>query len=208
MSLDVSKVPEATQGVFAGLTRWERAWIRRHPKEAVALSRQLADEGIDPILFSLQMLSPSIVPMRLASTPQASAELYGVPLWVAREWHRHTPRQRGTPWGNAVRSMVAAEPDRWFSSLELIDKCWPLIPVERIEAKRKAQRSSKTGTCTEQRAVSSIINGVINTAIARGVFERRKVNGRLEVKATPQLVKESKVAQARQGVESTSHIAA
>ena len=109
-----------------------------------------------------------------------------MPGWVAAEWHRRRELSRGsTPWGEAIRSAVASEPDKWFSAVELVDRFAPLIPIERIRA-RQEQRKRHGSSSTERAAVSTIIGGVIYTAIRRGYFVRRNApDGGLEVRAAP-----------------------
>ena len=181
-ALRATEVPASTQGVWAAMTRWERDWIRKNPDHARELSQQLAAAGVDPIVLSMVRISPD--PSELESTAAETAERFGVPGWVADEWHRRREISRGsTPWGEGIRSAVAEEPDRWFSAVELVDRFAPLIPQERIRAKRE-QRKRYGSSSTERAAVSTLIGGVIYTAIRRGYFIRRNApDGSLEVRA-------------------------
>ena len=181
-ALLATEVPASTQGVWAAMTRWERDWIRKNPDHARELSRQLVAAGVDPIVLSMVRVSPD--PVELESTAAETAERFGVPEWVAEEWHRRRGLSRGsTPWGEAVRSAVASEPDRWFSAVELVDRFAPLIPQERVRA-RQEQRRRHGSSSTERAAVSTIIGGVIYTAIRRGYFiKRNTLAGGLEVRA-------------------------
>lgn len=177
-------LPSATQGVWAGLTRWERDWIRCNPDSAIKLSRELEAEGVDPIVLSMVRLSPD--PSELEETTAQTAEQFGVPEWVAAEWHRRRELSRGsTPWGEAIRARLAAEPTEWFKAVDLVDEYACLIPPERMRARRE-QRKRHGSSCTERAAVSTIISGVLYTGINRGQFERRLTpDGRLEVRAAP-----------------------
>lgn len=185
MALDTEIIPAATQGVMAGMTRWEREWIRDDPARAKALSAELVEAGVDPIALSLSQARESFIPMDLADTPPASARRYGVPLWVAQEWHKQ-PRRRATPWGDAVRATVAQEPDRWFSAVELVDRCAALIPQDRLAATR-TKRSQHTA-CSDRGAASALICTAIFACLRHGFFERRKEGGRLYVRASPRLL--------------------
>ena len=90
----------------------------------------------------------------------------------------------GKPWGEAIRSALIAEPDRWFSAVELVDRYAHLIPPEDIR-RRAGQRKQHRSSSADRSAASTIIGGVIYTAIRRGHFERRQgVDGRLEVRAS------------------------
>ena len=186
VALRATEVPASTQGVWAAMTRWERDWIRKNPDHARELSQQLAAAGVDPIVLSMVRVSPD--PSELESTATETAERFGVPEWVASEWHRRRELSRAsTPWGKAVRGAVASEPDRWFSAVELVDRFGPLIPQERIRI-RQEQRKRHGSSSTERAAVSTIIGGVIYTAIRRGYFIRRSApGGGLEVRAAPRL---------------------
>lgn len=181
VALDVTQVPVGTQGVWAAMTRWERDWIRKNPAAAVELSQQLKEAGVDPIVLSMVRVSPD--PSELGATTAESAEQFGVPDWVAAEWHRRREISRGsTPWGEAIRGALAAEPDRWFLAVELVDRYSHLIPAERIRARRE-QRKRHGSSCTDRAAASTIIGGVIYTGIRKGYFERRLTrDGRLEVR--------------------------
>ena len=77
---------------------------------------------------------------------------------------------------------MIAEPDRWFSAVELVDRYAHLIPPEDIR-RRAEQRKQHRSSSADRSAASTIIGGVIYTAIRRGHFERRQgVDGRLEVR--------------------------
>ena len=182
MALDVAQLPASTQGVWAAMTRWERNWLRNNPDHARELSQQLAAAGVDPIVLSMVRSTPD--PSDMGSTPAETAERFGVPEWVAAEWHRLRELSRGsTPWGEAIRGAVNAEPNRWFSAVELVDLYAPLIPAERIRARRE-QRKRHGSSSTERAAASTIIGGVIYTGIKKGRFEKRRTSdGRLEVRA-------------------------
>ena len=90
----------------------------------------------------------------------------------------------GKPWGEAIRSALIAEPDRWFSAVELVDQYAHLIPPEDI--RRRAEQRKRHGSSSAGRsAASTIIGGVIYTAISWDHFERRRgLDGRLEVRAS------------------------
>lgn len=180
--LNVDDVPPGTQGVWAAMTSWEREWIRNNPDTARELSRQLAAAGVDPIVLSMLRISPD--PSEMGSTPAETAERFGVPEWVAGEWHRQRDLSRSSkPWGEAIRRALATEPGKWFSAVELVDAYACLIPSERIEARRE-QRKRHGSSSTERAAASTIIGGVIYTGIRRGQFERRNgPDGGLEVRA-------------------------
>ena len=88
------------------------------------------------------------------------------------------------PWGEAIRSALAAEPDRWFSVVELVDRYASLIPLEDIR-RRAEQRKRHGSSSTDHSAATTFIGGVIYTGIRQGNFERRRTaEGRLEVRAT------------------------
>lgn len=91
------------------------------------------------------------------------------------------------PWGEAIRSALAAEPDRWFPVVELVDQYTCLIPPEDVQ-RRAEQRKRHGSSSTARAAASMIIGGLIYTGIRRGHYERRLTpDGRLEVRATPAL---------------------
>ena len=92
------------------------------------------------------------------------------------------------PWGEAIRSALAAEPDRWFTAVELVDRYAHLIPPEDIQ-RRVQQRKRHGSSSTDRAAASTIIGGVIYTGILRGHYERRLApDGGLEVRATRTLI--------------------
>ena len=93
----------------------------------------------------------------------------------------------GKPWGEAIRSALIAEPDRWFPAVELVDRYASLIPPEDIR-RRAEQRKRHGSSSTDHAAATTIIGGVIYTGILTGHYERRRTpDGRLEVRATSAL---------------------
>ena len=99
------------------------------------------------------------------------------------------------PWGEAIRSVLAAEPDRWFTAVELVDRYAYMIPPEDIQ-RRVEQRKRHGSSGTDHSAATTIIGGVLYTAIRQGHFERRlSPDGRLEVRAArTRTVPEARVA--------------
>lgn len=86
------------------------------------------------------------------------------------------------PWGEAIRSALTAEPDRWFTAVDLVDRYASLIPPERLRS-RSEQRKGRRSSSADRSAASTLIGGVIYTAIRNGSFERRLTpDGRLEVR--------------------------
>ena len=79
---------------------------------------------------------------------------------------------------------MLAEPDRWFPAVELVDRYAHLIPAEDIQ-RRVEQRKRHGSSSTAHSAATTIIGGVLYTAIRQGHFERRlTADGELEVRAS------------------------
>lgn len=94
---------------------------------------------------------------------------------------------KAKPWGEAIRSALASEPDRWFPVVELVDRYASLIPADRIRS-RSEQRKQRRSSSADRSAAYTIIGGVIYTGIRRGHYESRSTpDGRLEVRATSAL---------------------
>lgn len=101
------------------------------------------------------------------------------------------------PWGEAIRTALAAEPDRWFPAVELVDRYAPLIPPDRLRS-RSEQRKGRRTSSADRSAASTLIGGVIYTAIRNGSFERRLTpDGRLEVRLSRVALEEREAREAR-----------
>jgi len=180
MALDVTQIPEETRGVFGGMTRLERDWIRDNPTATRKLSEMLQTACVDPILLSTTGTPPPS--NELGFTVSDTAAKFGVPEWVAHDWHSQDRLGTNeTLWGKEIRRCLRETPERWLRAVDLVDRVAHLVPGERVQQMQQNRRDAGR-RCTERTAISLIVNSVIHSSIRRGTFESRNRSGRLEVR--------------------------
>lgn len=182
-------------GVYAGMNRWERKWIIDNEAETVALKVELDLSGTSPVELRewCKQAGPAcgIGP---ADTARSVSDKFGYSESDAQKWLEQrggTEAKRWVrPWSQAMRQAVAADPDRWWDQMELVEIGFDLIPQTNVETTRKSMVRAR-GACSERAARSKILQRAVAAAVASGLFEKRVVGGRVQVRASRQTAETS-----------------
>lgn len=177
-------------GVYAGMNRWERKWIIDNQEQTVALKAELDLSGTSPAELRewCEQAGPAFG-IGAADTARSVSDKFGYSESDAQRWLEQrggTDAKRWVrPWSQAMRQAVAADPDRWWDQMELVEIGSDLIPQTNVETTRKSMIRAR-GACSERAARSKILQRAVAAAVASGLFEKRVVEGRVQVRASRQ----------------------
>ena len=177
-------------GVFAGMNRWERKWIIDNQAQTAQLKAELDSSNTSPAeLREWCVQAGPASGIGAGDTARSVSDRFGYSESDTQRW----VEQRGgtdakrwvRPWSQAMRQAVAADPDRWWDQMELVEVGFDLIPQTNVDTTRKSMVRAR-GACSERAARSKILQRAVSAAVASGLFEKRVVGGRVQVRASRQ----------------------
>ena len=180
-------------GVFGGMNRWERKWLISNQTEAVQLSQKLAAAEVSPAELRewCAAKGPDFT-VGSYDTVQTISERFGVSENCAKKWIKDRggaqAKRYSRPWSRAIRELVAATPEQWFSQTELVEYAADMIPDFYAAATQRYMIRSR-GTCSDNAARSRILQRSVAAAIKSGVFEKKIVDGSVMVRYNNQQTK-------------------
>ena len=175
-------------GIYAGMNRWERKWIIDNQQQTDALKAELDAASVSPVELRAwcQEVGPAFG-ISSTDTARSISDKFGYSESDAQMWLEQrggTDAKRWVrPWSQAMRQAVAADPDRWWDQMELVEVGVHLVPQTNVETTRKSMVRAR-GACSERAARSKILQRAVAAAVASGKFEKRVVGGRVQVRAS------------------------